>query len=450
MTKVNRRTMLRGVGASLALPFLPSLLPKRAWAQAATPPKRLLYYYVPNGMLRAKWTPAQTGPDYALTELLAPLARHKPDMTVVSGLDNAPGLRRDGDVGGGAHFQQTASFLTFEHIRQEVFAAGKSVDQIAADAVGDATAYRSLVLGTSGGSSSGVCAGNDWPCAYIGHISWADATTPMAKYGNPRSLFDVLFGAANASAEDRAKRLSNKQKVLDVVRDDASSLSSRLGKYDRYKLDRYLTAVNELEDRVIRLSNAPACDAGDEPDWGSGYLARHEAMLDLLVLAFECDITRIATFMTEQGGNNNLGPYSWVMHEGTPLTEAFHPLSHHSGDPVKIAKIAAICLWEMEVFARLLDRMKAVDEGDGTTLLDNSIVFFSSEAGEGNDHRPTDLPIVLAGGGQGSVVKGTHLAYAAPNNIYADLHVALLNAFGVEPGPLGEEERMTPLPGILV
>lgn len=443
---MNRRTMLRGLGASLALPFLPSL----ARAQTVTPPKRLLYYYVPNGMLRDRWTPATTGPDYALTELLEPLARHKADFTVVSGLDNAPGLVRMGDAGGGAHFQQTASFLTFEHIERDVFRAGKSVDQIAADAVGDATAYRSLVLGTSGGSSTGVCAGQDWPCAYLAHISWADATTPMAKYGNPQVLFDVLFGAANASAEDRAKRLSRKQKVLDVVRTDVAQLSARLGTYDRHKLDRYVTSVNELEDRVLRLANAPMCDPGEEPEWGSGYIARHEAMLDMLVLAFECDVTRIATFMTEQGGNNNLGPYSWVMHQGQALTEAFHPLSHHSGDPDKIAKVAAICRWEMDVFAGLLDRMKAVDEGDGTTLLDNSIVFFSSEAGEGNDHRPTDLPIVVAGGGQGTLVKGTHLAYAAPNNIYADLHVALLNAFGVSAGTVGEEQRTTPLPGLTV
>lgn len=450
LIKLNRRAVLRGLGASIALPFMESLAPRRAFAQTP-PPKRLIYYYVPNGMLRDRWTPSTTGPGYQLSELLMPLARHKPDITVVSGLDNAPGLVRSGDAGGGAHFQQTASFLTFQHIERDVFAAGKSVDQIAADQVGSATAYRSLVLGTSGGSASGVCAGNNWPCAYLAHISWADATTPIAKYGRPASLFDVLFGAVGASAEDRAARLSRKRKVLDVVKEDVAALNARLGSYDRFKLDRYLTGVNEIEDRLERLKNAPVCDPGDAPDWGAGYLARHEAMLDLMVMALECDVTRIATFMTEQGGNNNLGPYSWIQHNGQALTEAFHPLSHHAGDEVKKDKIAAICTWEMEVFAGLLDRMKGVVEADGSTLLDNSIVFFSSEAGEGNDHRPTDLPIVLAGGGQGTLVKGTHLAYQAPGNIYADLHLALLQAFGVQvDGPVGDEQRTTPLEGVTI
>jgi hypothetical protein len=448
---VGRRTFLRGMGACLAIPFLESLAPRGARASGQAPPKRIVYYYVPNGFRMDAFTPTGQGQSWQLSPILAPLAPHKDDVLVLSGLDNAPGNRLPTDAPAGAHFQQTAAFLTCTHVDREPFRAGKSIDQVAAEAIGYVTPHRSLQLGVSQGGLTGACGGQSWPCAYLGFVSWADATTPIAQLTNPQTTFETLFGpgALGQSQEEFDRRRARRLRILDVVHQDARDLEAKLSAADRVRLDQYLTGVDETEQRVQALSYGLACDPGEPPPPdGYGYTDRIEVMLDIMNLALQCDASRIVSFMTHRGGAAHGSSYSWVLHDGQPIQETFHTVSHHGGDPVKLGKIQAINVWEMTVFAGLLARMKAVQEVDGSSLLDNSIVFFSSEISDGHSHSADNLPIVVAGRGQGTIQPGRHVTYSAPNNVYADLHIALLHAFGVPIQSFGDDGTK-PLPGLI-
>ena len=447
---VGRRTFLRGLGAALALPFLPSALPRRAWADEGAPPTRLLYVYTPNGWDMDRFRPSGEGRGFTWSPILAGLERHREDVLVLSGLDNRPGNRRPGDAGAGAHFQQTASFLTCTHVDKTPVSVGRSIDQVAADQLGFVTPFRSLVLGMTGGATSGACGGNDWPCSYLSNISWADARTPLAKQTSPEGLFDRLFGGGVLGGSEAAfaRRKAERLRVLDVVARDAMDLERRLGAYDRQKLQQYLTAVEETEAKVEARTFGLTCDPGDDGYGASGYLDQLEAMLDVLVLAYACDMTRIATFMTWNGGASHGVPYDWVDYEGTPIAETFHTLSHHGGDPVKLGKIAAINQWEVDVFAGLLDRLVTTPAEDGSRLLDHSIVLFSSEVSDGDSHSANDLGIVVAGRGGGRLETGQHRVYRSPDNVYADLHIALLEAFGTPVSGFGEDGTGV-LPGVV-
>lgn len=449
----SRRLFLRGVGASLALPFLHSALPRRAWSSDPTPPKRLLYYYVPNGFNMDQFRPTGegSGKNWSLSPILEPLSDWKEQLLVVSGVDNAPGNYRPGeDASGGAHFQQTASFLTCRHIDKAPFGAGQSIDQVAAEALGYVTPHRSLQLGMRTNINGGNCGGSEWPCQYLTYISWAAPTVPMALRSDPAGLFQILFGTGEGVAEEEFEaRRAQRLRVLDVVREDASRLHSRLGSYDKLKLDQYLTAVHETESAVMAEQWGQSCEPGAPPLPGGSYTEKLEQMLDVMVLAFQCDLTRIQTFMTYSGGNTHSLVYDWLSYEGSPLQQVFHDYSHHGGDPTNLGKIAAINTWEVEVFAGLLARLEAVEEADGSRLLDNTITFFSSEISDGDAHSASDLPIVIAGGGQGTLRTDAHLVYQAPDNVYADLHIALLEAFGVSVDSFGDDGTGV-LPGLLL
>ncbi|MEO0605578.1 MAG: DUF1552 domain-containing protein [Myxococcota bacterium] len=408
-SRLGRRAFLRGVGACLPLPFLGSL----AQAGPPTPPRRLLYYYVPNGFRMDRWVPEGTGTGFAFTPLQAALERHRDAILIPTGIDNAPGNRRPEDAGAGAHFQQTASLLTCRHIAREPFAAGVSIDQVAAQALGYVTPFRSLALGMAA-SSSGSCGGASWPCSYLGSISWADATTPLAKVNDATGLFRTVFAssALGVTETEFERRRDQRLRILDVVGEDAKALQSRLSSADRLTLDRYLTAVDETEQQVLAQTYGLSCDPGEAPAPGGGYLARLEAMLDVMVLALECDVTRVMTFMTHNGGASHSSPYDWVSYAGAPVTDTFHTLSHHGGDPEKLGKIEAINAWEIEVFAGLLDRLAAVPQDDGGTLLDHTVAFFGSEVSDGHTHSADNLPIVVAGRGGGHLQTGRHLPLA--------------------------------------
>lgn len=438
--QIGRRTFLRGLGATVALPFLASLQPRGARADGS-PPKRLLYYYVPNGFRMDAWTPTGEGAGWTPSPILEPIARHRDDLLVLTGLDNAPGNRRPGDAPAGAHFQQTASFLTCTHVDRAPFAVGRSIDQVAADRLGFVAPFRSLQVGLAPGGTGGSCGGASWPCAYLGFVSWADSQTPIAQLTEPSALFNTLFGSAavGQTEEEFEQRRERKLRVLDVVHADAADLHRKLGRTDQLKLEQYLTAVDETEQRLLALTHGPTCDPGESPPAYTSYPDKLERMLDVMTLALSCDMTRIMTFMTHRGGASHGSPYAWVNYEGHPIEETFHTVSHHGRDPVKLGKIQAINEWEIRVFAGLLDRMKAVIEPDGSTLLDNSIVFFSSEISDGDSHSANDLPILIAGRGGGAIHPGRHVVYRRPNNVYADLHIALLHAFGTPIDRFGDD-----------
>lgn len=481
-TGFGRRLFLRGLGVGLALPLLESLAPRGALADPPEVVRRVLYYYVPNGFNMKVWADAvaamggkNLGSLSGLPGFLAPLAGGggkkdlRDKLLVVSGLDNAPGNYRPGDDDtNGAHFQQTASFLTCRHVDRTPFGVGRSIDQAIAESFGYVTPHRSLQLGLHPGDANGACA-SGWPCSYLGFVSWADATTPLAQLNDPAEVFETLFSSAagGVTPEALARRKARRLRVLDVVHGDAKALHGRLGQTDRYKLEQYLTAVDEAEKKTQASAGAQGCEV-DPIGSPTSYPERLDLMADLMTLAFKCDLTRVISFMRHAGGASFQKAYDFVLHEGKPLTEQKHTYSHWSTPLASeegtleerkaayLAKLAAINTWEIERLAYLLRKLDDVVEPDGGTLLDHSLVVFGSELGEPDLHLANDLPLVLAGSCGGRVATGRHLAFdpTAKANTFADLHLAVAERLGVtfpEPmggGPRFGEDGMKPLVGL--
>lgn len=431
MSPLSRRTLLRGAGTLMALPLLEAMLPRTARAQAMAPkPRRFVGFYVPNGIHMARWTPAATGTNWAATEILQPLVAggFKDDVLVLSGLANRP-ARPDGP---GDHASGTGAFLTAAHPFKTAAANiknGISVDQVLANALRPHTRFGSLELGIDGGGNSGDC-DSGYSCAYATNIAWASDTQPIAKETSPQSVFDRLFGAIdpNQTAAAIAKRKLYKQSVIDFVKDDASRLQSQLGKTDRRKLDEYLSGVRQLETR-LQSEQPSQCAPGTRPGGFVDIRDKTTQMLDLIAFAFQCDLTRVATFMLQNAGSN-------YVHRFLGNTDGHHTMSHHGGDPVKHANLTKIAVWETQQLAYLLGKLKAINEPDGT-VLDNSLVFFSSEIEDGDSHSHFNLPIVVAGKGGGTFTPGRHVRYTAQEPL-GNLFVSMINGLGVPAASFGD------------
>ena len=332
MTPLSRRTLLKGLGASLALPVLDAMLPRAAWSAPATLVKnRMAFVFVPIGAIMEHWTPARDGADYELSKSLMPLREVQQDILVLSNFvhDKA---RPHGD-GGGDHDRDPATFLTGAHARKsqaDVF-IGQSVDQYAAERIGAQTRLPSLELATEPGGQAKKC---EYSCAYSGHISWKTPTVPMAKEIKPRAVFERMFGGKNDPAA-QARRTATRQSILDFVADDTRRLTARLGAGDRQKLDQYLSSVREVEQRLERVAVTPDRAAPDlhVPEGIPQTWAEHmRLMYDLMVLAFQTDTTRICTFMLANGG-------SFRTLEEIGIADAYHRLSHHGKDAEKLDKL---------------------------------------------------------------------------------------------------------------
>lgn len=430
--EISRRTLLRGVGAAMALPLLEQMLPSVARAQAtgAPPPRRLVAFYVPNGIHMAKWTPAATGASYTMTEILQPLAPVKSDLLVLTGLANRPAQ----PDGAGDHASGTGAFITARHPVKTNGAGisnGISMDQVAANAFKQWTKFPSLELGVIGGGSSGDC-DSGYSCAYANNISWANATTPLAKEINPQAVFDRLFAAVdpNQTPAAIARRKAYKQSVLDAVKGDSAALKGKLGKTDRTKLEQYEAGIRDIEVRLQSTVPQYSCDPGARPNAPTDIRERTKMMLDLMVLAFQCDVTRVATFMLGNAGN-------YYVYNFLGLTEGHHTYSHHQGSQANYDALTKIDIWEMEQFSYLLQKMKAVIEPDGT-MLDNSAVFLSSEIEDGDAHRHTNMPVLVAGKAGGNLTPGRHVRYSTEKPV-ANLFVSLLDAVGVPTTSFGQD-----------
>ncbi len=419
--ELSRRTLLRGAGVTVALPLLEQMLPSVARAEAASPPRRFLAFYVPCGINMATWTPAATGAGYALPSTLESLAPVKAKTLVLTGLANRP-AQPDGF---GDHAAGTGSFLTVAHCLKTQgtnIRNGISADQVAANALKGSTRFPSLELGIDGGGTSGDC-DSGYSCAYVRNIAWASATQPLAKETNPLGVFERLFGSLdpNASAAALAKRKLYRKSVLDFVRQDATGLQAKLGRSDNRKLDEYLTGVRELEQRIDQLPTGPACTPGAPPAPPTDIRAHTQAMLDLIVKAFECDLTRVATFMLNNGLSNY--PFNFL-----GISEGHHSLSHHQGIASNLSQLATINRWEVSQFAYLLQELDKRVESDGT-LLDNSVCFFSSEIEDGNSHSHANMPILVGGSGGKKLSTGRHVRF--PETTVANLLITLLSTVGV-------------------
>ncbi len=433
----SRRKFLGGAGAMIALPFLTSLRPRESRGGGTPAKKRFVAFYLPCGIVMNAWTPAAEGAAWT-SPILAPLDTYRDRVLVLSGLDNVPGQSENG----GDHAAGTGSFLTATHVRKTAGADilnGVSVDQVLAPVLGEGLALPSLELGTDGGSSVGDC-DTGYSCAYARSIAWSGPTTPLPKQTSPTAVFDRLFAGYDpaASAADIAKRLRYRTSVLDHAIDDASALHTRLGRSDQAKLDEYLTSVRELELRVATPTNV--CMPGERPASGLDFASRSRAMADLIAIAFQCDLTRVVTFMLGNAG-------SGTTHTQIGITESHHELSHHQMNPDNITKLTQINTWEIGELAYLLGKLAVIDDGDGTTALDNTIVFCSSEIEDGDSHSHRNLPVVVAGGGSGAIATGVHRNYAT--GTIADLFIALMAALGHQTATFGDDGT-GPLPGILV
>lgn len=389
----------------------------------------------------AGWTPATTGTDYELTPILSPLVDAqtgrdlKGEVLVISGLSNKP-ARPEGP---GDHAAGTAGFLTCTHIRKSETDIQNAIsfDQVVAAAIGSTTPLGSLQLGIEGGSNVGNC-DSGYGCAYSRNISWADATRPLPKLTVPKLAFDLIFGGLDpdASEAELARRKAYRLSVLDYVNGEAKSLQQRLGASDRAKLDEYLTGVRELEER-IKQDESLSCDiSGFDPAYGD-FREHVDTMTDLMVLALECQATSVITFMLGNAASGR--SYDFL---GVP--GAHHDISHHGSEPDNLAALQTIDTWEVEQFTRLLERMAAVQEGD-STLLDNSLVMFSSEIEDGNSHSHDNLPVLVAGRGGGNMTPGRHLVY--DGEPIADLLIRMGQAFGANLATFGDDGTR-PLDGL--
>ena len=426
-----RRTFLRGVGAAMALPVLDSMFPARVGAARLGPagqPIRLGYVYTPNGIIgcseksprKFMWTPKTAGANFEFSPTMKPLEPFRENVVVFSGLAQMTG-RALGD-GPGDHARATATFLTGVHPRKTGgadFRLGISADQIAAREFGKHTQLSSLELGLEPQPLAGNC-DSGYTCAYMS-MSWRGETSPLPAEINPRAVFERLFGDDESTdPAARQARLANQKSVLDYVAGSLARLNSKIGTGDKLKLSEYLDSVRDIERRIQVtegsnvLTQLPHMERPSAvPD---DYMEYSKLMMDMQVIAWQTDMTRVASFMMGRDGSNR--PYREI-----GISDVHHSISHHQGDEERVEKLMKIDALHVTVFAYLLDRLQNTPDGDGT-LLDHSLIAFGSSLSESNLHTHDDLPILLAGNAGGRVKGNRHLVYpnATPlNNLFLNM-----------------------------
>lgn len=426
-----RRTFLRGLGTTMALPLLDSMVPALA---ATKPAVRLAFVYHPVGMIMDRWTPAAEGAAFEFTPTMKALEPFRERMVVLSGLAQVQG-RALGD-GAGDHAREGATWLTGVHPKKTEGAgirAGVSADQIAARELGKQTQLASLELGLESPTLAGGC-DSGYSCAYTNTVSWRSATTPLPVEVNPRMVFERLFG--DGESTDPAARkavIEDQRSILDYVAGSVDRLQTRLGKSDRSKLSEYLEAIRDIERRIQKAEQQsaqlqlPAMQRPSSiPEAFEDYA---KLMMDLQVMAFQTDMTRVITFMLGRAGSNRT-------YRSIGISDGHHSITHHQNDPVKIAAVAKIDAHLVSVFTYFLHKMKATPDGDGN-LLDHSMIVYGSSLSDANAHTHHDLPTALLGGGVGQVKGGRHIRYPKDTPLN-NLFLNMLDRAGVPVENLGD------------
>ena len=417
-----RRTFLRGLGATVALPLLDAMVPAAsAMARAAArAPRRLGIVYIPMGMNPVPWTPAQEGRLTELSESLSPLMPHLDNVTVVTNLEV------DAAHTTGNHASANSSFLTCvkpKRTEGSDYVNATSVDQVAAQQIGGDTPLPSLELGTDLIAQVGNC-DNGYACAYMNSLSWASPTLPNPTESDPRIVFERLFGDGG-TPEQRQAELKRDKSILDWVLDDMSSLQKQLGTTDRHKVDEYLDTVREVERRIQRAeastAESPLTDLTRPTSVPEAWEDHVKLMYDLQVLALQADLTRVITFQMAREASTRTYPQI-----GVP--DPHHPVSHHVDDPEKLAMLAKINQYHVSLFAYMVDQLGKTKDGDGT-LLDHTTYLLGSGLGNPNVHNHRNLPIVVASGAGSSIPGGRHVKYAELTPL-ANLHLTLLDDVG--------------------
>lgn len=417
-----RRSFLRGLGACIALPALESLVPVRSLAAlpglgaarsgttASGAPLRAAFLYFPNGAIQSTWWPKGDDANFELSRTLQPLASVRQHIQVLGGLDHINATA--GPDGAGDHARANGTFLTGVRMKKSAtnVRAGISIDQVMAREVGHLTRLPSLELTCDAGRNTGAC-DSGYSCAYQYNVSWSSPTTPMTPEANPRQVFERLFGAGSMAerANELQRRRAEQRSILDFVLEDARDMQRRLSPADQDKLDQYLTGVRELEARIQRAEKLgdPRSPRQDAPSGIPPTYAEHiQLMFDMLVLAFQTDSTRVATMLLAHDGSNR--SFAEI---GIP--EGHHDLSHHRNNAEWIQKLSDIDLWYAKQFGRFLERLRDTPDGDGKSLLDNAMIVYGSGNADGNAHSHVNLPVVLAGGGGGTLTPGRFVKHGA-------------------------------------
>ena len=431
-----RRTFLRGIGVSMALPLLDAMVPAMTNTSmtAASGAVRLGFIYVPNGIIQKAWLPSAVGSGFEFASTMKPLEPFRDKMLVLSNLMQNGG-RALGD-GAGDHARAGASWLTGVHPKKTEGAdikANISADQVAARELSKKTQFGSLEIGLEEPSLAGGC-DSGYSCAYTNTISWRGPTTPNPMEVNPRAVFERLFGDGETTdATARLKMMREDRSLLDFIRGDVARLSPELGSRDKGKLDEYLEGIRDIERRIQRAEQQSATMKLPTLERPSGIPEEFEEhaklMADLMVIAFQTDMTRVISFMMAREGSNR-------SYRSIGIADGHHSVTHHQNDPEKIAKTIKIDELHVKSLAYLVDRMDKTKDGDGT-LLDHSLLLYGSSISDGNAHTHHDLPLVLVGGAGCNIKGGRHIRYPkeTPMN---NLLVTMLSKAGVDAGTLGD------------
>ncbi len=431
---IDRRTVLRGLGVTVALPLLDAMIPALTAFQktAAKLVNRFGAVYVPNGIMMPQWTPEAEGSAFEFTPILKPLEPFRDRLLVLSGLNSTPPAKQGL---AGVHARASTRFLTDTPPKSTHggdLEAGISMDQIAAKELGRHTQLASLELGLESTESAASC-DNGFNCVYTSTISWRGPTTPLPAEHNPREVFERMFGdTTSTDPATRRARIQQERSILDSVSQRITRLGQQVGSGDRAKLDEYFEAIRDVERRI---QNAEEQSSRELPlvDHPPGIPATFEdhakLMFDLYALAYQSDMTRVITFMIAHEFSGRTYPEI-----GVP--DAHHPISHHQGDPVRLAKLAKINAYHVRLFAGFLEKLRSTPDGDGS-LLDHTMIVYGAGMSDSNAHDPKNLPILLAGGGAGQLKSGRHVRFAKDTPL-ANLHVTLLDKLGVHVDKLGD------------
>jgi hypothetical protein len=426
---LSRRTLLRGVGVSLGLPLLDSMVPAQTplAKTAATSKSRLSCIYVPHGATMDKWTPAADGKAFEFTEILSPLEKFRDRVSIVSNLAH-PAAGGVGSDAGADHARSAAVFLSGVHPEQGSIHVGTTIDQIAAQRIGQDTPLPSIELSIE---EVALSCGSGYACAYSNTISWKTPTTPLPMENNPQVVFEKLFGDGSNNA-DRLARKQQSRSLLDSVMDQVASLQRELPASDRTRLGEYLDDVREIERRIQKAENQIPADLKlPEAPVGvpESFDEHFKIMFDLQVLAFRAEITRVATLMYARDTSGAVYPQSGIR-------DGFHVASHHSNNRANMDKFALINKYHVEMLAYFLDKLKSTPDGDGN-LLDHSMVLYGSSMSNGNQHDHDPLPVVLAGGASGQLNGGRHMTYA-PHTPMSNLLLSMLDKLGIQADKHGD------------
>ncbi|HEY4214216.1 MAG TPA: DUF1552 domain-containing protein [Steroidobacteraceae bacterium] len=425
---ISRRTVLRGVGASVSLPLLNAMFPAAtAWANTAAAPKtRLGFFYFPHGAVMEQWTPKAVGSDFEMSNILGPLGPYRKHLTVVSNIGNKPGESR------AVHALVPATWLSCVHPKESLSPdMAATVDQIAAQHIGQDTPYPSLETATAQGHGVGSACERGYGCSYSGTLSFRNASTPLPVENNPRQLFLRLFGQGDSPTE-RQFLNSQTTSLLDMISDETKSMSRRLGPQDKATLNDYLDSVREVERRLRNTehSSVAKLKLPEVPGATSENFDEHlNLMFDLIALAYQGDLTRVQAFMIAPEVSEQT--YNFI---GVP--DAFHALSHHQNDPDRKNRLAKIQRYHTQVFAKFVDKLSKMPDGDGS-MLDHSILLYGSNMSNSNAHNQYPLPTAILGHGNGTVKGNQHINFPQRTPL-ANVHLSILQRAGVKIDKVGD------------